>query len=95
MTVCRGIFVYVSKSFFRCEQNFFICEIFFINDIPFCICRDSYGPPFKIKERKLKTKTEDSGGHTTGFADIPFNVKSSIKSFSRESNISETGCVPT
>ena len=72
------------QTFFRCEQNFFIREIFFINDIPFCYCRDSYGPPFKIKERKLKTKTEYSGRHTAGFADILFNVKSSIKSFSRE-----------
>ena len=59
VAICRGyfLFVFVSKPFFciceqmlfiwnlfSCEQNFFICEIFFINSVPFCYCCDSYGP---------------------------------------------------
>ena len=52
MAICRGIFVYVSKSFLvyvskSClyEQIFFICEMFFANGAPFCYCCGSYGPP--------------------------------------------------
>ena len=51
--VSKSFSVYVSKSclyeskpFFLCEQNFFICEIFFINSVSFCYCRGSYGPPY-------------------------------------------------
>ena len=52
--VSKSFFVYVrksclyeSKTFFICEQNVFICEIFFINSVSFCYCRGSYGPPYK------------------------------------------------
>ena len=62
VAICRWIFLYVSKSFLvyvsksclygwkqtfcRCEQIFFICEMFFFNGAPFCYCRGSYGPPY-------------------------------------------------
>ena len=33
------------QTFFTCEQNFLICEIFFIDSVSFCYCRGSYGSP--------------------------------------------------
>ena len=37
------------QTFFICEQNVFIVEIFFINSVPFCYCRSSYGPPYNAE----------------------------------------------
>ena len=42
--ICEQILFIWKQTFFRCERNFFICEIFFINDVPFCYCRGTYGP---------------------------------------------------
>ena len=35
------------QTFFICEQNFFICEIFFINSVSSSDCRGSYGPLYQ------------------------------------------------
>ena len=61
VAICHGFFVYLTKSFFIWEkilygwkQTFFIgkqypfiCDIFFINSVSSCDCRDSYGPPYQ------------------------------------------------
>ena len=52
--ICKQILFSISEqilfiwkqTFFRCERNFFICEIIFINGVPFCYCRGSYRPPY-------------------------------------------------
>ena len=56
--ICRGFFVYVSKSFlcvsksrlygsklFLSKENFFICVIFFISSVSLSYCRGNYDPP--------------------------------------------------
>ena len=44
--ICKQIlFIWREANLFRCEQIFFICEMFFVNGAPFRYCRGSYGPP--------------------------------------------------
>ena len=44
LCICEQILFIWKQTFFRCERNFFIYEIFFINDAHFCYCHGSYGP---------------------------------------------------
>ena len=43
--ICEQILFIWKQTVFIYEQNFLICEIFFINSVSFCYCRGSYGPP--------------------------------------------------
>ena len=43
--ICEEILFIWKQTFFICEQNFLIYEIFFINSVSFRYCRGSYGPP--------------------------------------------------
>ena len=44
--ICEQILFIWKQTFFICEQNVLICEIFSINSVSFCHCRGSYGPPY-------------------------------------------------
>ena len=44
--MCKQILLIWKQTFFRCAQIFFICEMFFVNGVPFSYCRGSYGPPY-------------------------------------------------
>ena len=49
--ICKQILFIWKQTLFICEKNF-ICEVFFINTVPFCYCRGSDGPPYIIKFSK-------------------------------------------
>ena len=54
--VCEQILFIWKQTFFTCEQNVFICEIFFINSVPFCYCGGSYGPPYMVMVKVRNSK---------------------------------------
>ena len=45
--ICEEILFIWKQTFFICEQNIFICEIFVFDNVSFCYCLGSYGPPYQ------------------------------------------------
>ena len=50
--ICEQILFTRKPTFVICEQNFLICEIFFINSVSLCYCYGSYGTPYYSDHKK-------------------------------------------
>ena len=44
--ICERILFIWKQTFFIIEQNLFICEIFFFDNVSFCYCCGNYEPPY-------------------------------------------------